>query len=892
MAFMKYAKAKVTQPYVTPSTWSNIRTASTHGSTIPNNIVDQASEILGEQFSPDRFLLTHATIVASVDTFEPTHVKVGTFNNSGFKVNRKYANFRVAPQCDPFINNNLDCWDREVLLKSYRTFVGGHNFVEHVQIEELSKGRIIDAVARDIGDSIYIDILVATDKKHTELVDSILSGEMDSMSMGCFLPETQVTMGDGTRVSIQDVQVGDYVLTHKGNVKPVKNKQILRGEWNTITLSARGLASDVVSTGNHPYFVYRPQLICACGCGESLASSKDPVRRMNTRFKIGHKARILNPNGTYSLEELRNRQEQLEEINSWKLEEVRADELQVGDYVCFPRVKEDETTNYDVSNSQARLLGYFLAEGSFLKYKGEVVETEFTFSLEEKETFVKEVVSLLKEVYPNAKEPRVYDREDRTTCSVRIYGRDIAEWFKSHGGEYSHKKKLSVEVMNWNLESQKHLIGTWINGDGQLHSIHKTTSAVTTSYDLICQMQALFTRCGFFADMSCRVDTKYSTIQKVVNGGFVRDQETGKRPSFTLTVGKMQTKNLIGFCDKISPSKRNLHLQIQEDYVISPITEVQTGTYEGTVYDLEVEDDHSYVVEGLSVHNCTVDFTQCTKCGHVAVDETEMCKCIKFEKGNIFYDENGQKHRVAELCGHKDVEGGGVTFIEASWVKTPAFIGAKARNILNPSESVSKKAEQILSKPPPEWTDDLLDKVAGGDTKVANEKTSFDFGGGGDESETETPKADSSNFDGLVDDIEKAVTNKVKKKIKKEINKEEEAEKKNPQPSPESSSIGTDDNVHKQAFLEDYKQSVRSLVASSTCSADLINSVAELNNLVGLSIPISIYRIALTLGSISNYSNSTHYIKCGSKMNKEELSQIEGRILVRLGTILSMRNSF
>ena len=45
MAFMKYAKAKVTQPYVTPSTWSNIRTASTHGSTIPNNIVDQASEI-------------------------------------------------------------------------------------------------------------------------------------------------------------------------------------------------------------------------------------------------------------------------------------------------------------------------------------------------------------------------------------------------------------------------------------------------------------------------------------------------------------------------------------------------------------------------------------------------------------------------------------------------------------------------------------------------------------------------------------------------------------------------------------------------------------------------------------------------------------------------------
>ena len=79
------------------------------------------------------------------------------------------------------MNNNGDSWDRDVLMKSYRTFVGSHNFQEHVQIEDLSKGRIIDAVARDVGESIYVDIPVATDRKHTQLVEDIQSGRLGTL---------------------------------------------------------------------------------------------------------------------------------------------------------------------------------------------------------------------------------------------------------------------------------------------------------------------------------------------------------------------------------------------------------------------------------------------------------------------------------------------------------------------------------------------------------------------------------------------------------------------------------------------------------------------------------------------------------------------------------------
>ena len=196
MPFMKYAIARVVQPNVTKTEWRNVRTASKKQSAngdLSDNLIQRASEFFGSDFNPNKYLLTHATIIASVDTFTPPGIKTGSVSEDGFNVNRKYSNFRIKTGCDQYINNNMDAWDRPVLLKAYRTFVGGHNFVEHVQVEELSKGRIIDAAARDIGDSIYVDILIATDRKHTDLVKAIESGKMGTLSMGCTVDGTICT---------------------------------------------------------------------------------------------------------------------------------------------------------------------------------------------------------------------------------------------------------------------------------------------------------------------------------------------------------------------------------------------------------------------------------------------------------------------------------------------------------------------------------------------------------------------------------------------------------------------------------------------------------------------------------------------------------------------------
>jgi hypothetical protein len=135
MAFLKKARAAVVQPNWGAQNWQNfissskgrVRTASSSP-----DLVSQASDILQDNFSPENYLLTHATIVASVDTEEVPNIRLGTSKELGRRVNRRWANYRVKPGTDIYINNNHDCWDRPVLLNSYRTFVGAHNFLEHV----------------------------------------------------------------------------------------------------------------------------------------------------------------------------------------------------------------------------------------------------------------------------------------------------------------------------------------------------------------------------------------------------------------------------------------------------------------------------------------------------------------------------------------------------------------------------------------------------------------------------------------------------------------------------------------------------------------------------------------------------------------------------------------
>ena len=138
-----------------------------------NGVRTAANEIDWQKFNKDDYLLTQCTIVCSVATEDDGHT--------------------IVPACNNLVNANGNAWTNDILLSTFRTFIGAQNYLEHCQIPALSKGTILDAVLRPvehIGENgekakiYYCDILVATSREHADLVEKIESGKLSTLSMG------------------------------------------------------------------------------------------------------------------------------------------------------------------------------------------------------------------------------------------------------------------------------------------------------------------------------------------------------------------------------------------------------------------------------------------------------------------------------------------------------------------------------------------------------------------------------------------------------------------------------------------------------------------------------------------------------------------------------------
>jgi hypothetical protein len=569
----------------------------------------------------------------------------------------------------PNDNGDYFNWEEELLrlrpdqIRVYATWIGKPNLLNHDAAKIV--GKIEDTWP--IKNEKSIDMLVATERKGNRwLVNGVEKGDITDLSMGCFKPGTQISLADGSRIPIEEVCPGDMVITHKGRAREVKNLQIREYSGEVKVIHATGMVSDVAATPNHGFFVYRPSTVCACGCGELINKNvkRNFTSKMKSFFKVGHHQNILNSNSVYSKEETDERRQKILQLKQLQLEKVRADELQRGDFLCFPRMKFNSGYgNYTVG--KARLIGYFLAEGSYTKCCGERVAVEFNFSLNEKDTFVKEVVDLLKQEFPNGNKPWIQVRGKRHTCMVHLHGRDVAKWFFDHCGEYCYGKCMPKKVFHWPVELQKHLIGAWLNGDGMVHKIHHNVSGTTVSYKLATQLHLLMSRCGLHTRVECRVRNRAFEMKEVVNGDPILCEDGSlSRPSFTLTVGRANSKDLVSYFNKVQDEdlRERPSYRMNNEMVMFPIMDIRSEQYNGKVYNMEVEEDHSYVADGVTVENCSVEYSYCSECNHMATNELEWCEHLSPSKLNLKGKMNPRTGRFV----YEDNRG--VTGMEVSWI--------------------------------------------------------------------------------------------------------------------------------------------------------------------------------------------------------------------------------
>ncbi len=384
---------------------------------------------------------------------------------------------------------------------------------------------------------------------------------------GCFTKGTTIHTNPDFK-PIEEIKVGDRVLTHTGEYKKVYHTQVRPYTGELYKVSAHGNPNEIIEvTEEHPVLT---------------------VRRKYPR----------------------------ERNKKWKVEWIKAKDLKKLDYIVTPKnkvVNSQEFIEMEIADKRKgktpkmtvripstkdffRLAGYYLAEGSI----SNGYYLNFSFGSHEKE-YIKDVKTLLKRVFGVKK---TYDPEHKINhgISVVVSSVKLARIFESLFGKGSSNKKIPYWMILETPEKQKELILGLFRGDGNYYN--KNTKANgwlkeifrinTTSQKLARQTKDILLRLDIAAFLNSRDRSK-----------------DNRKTMYTIGItGEYMKKfgDLVGIKirEKIYGKKRATMFYIDKDYMYSPIKNINKKYVKNLdVYNFSVEDNESYIANNVAVHNCS-----------------------------------------------------------------------------------------------------------------------------------------------------------------------------------------------------------------------------------------------------------------------------------------------
>lgn len=382
----------------------------------------------------------------------------------------------------------------------------------------------------------------------------------------CFKSGTPINVLESIK-KIENVKVGDVVLTHLGNNKLVTELFARNYTGNYYTFTSR-LKGKISSTEEHPHYIFSKQ---------------------NNKIE-------------------------------WKLSK----DIQIGD--CFlEKIPEEVKSNYsfnwsydtlyktvheniDASPDLMRLIGYWLAEGSLTKgLKGKsgyssnkyfYYRVEFAFHKKEIE-YIQDVENLMNKFF--GVKGLVRKIHNSNAVSLTFKSRKAYEFFIQHFGKLAQNKKLPENMVNWNNELTSELVKGFWCGDGSYNERNSSFIIDSTSYILIEQIRRILLKYNIISSYSYTPKEKRQNVS-TINGKFISAKNGIHSIRQYGINGELFSFNILKSQIKSKTNKR--FARIQDGYVYYPISKIQIEEYDGIVYNIEVEDDHSYHAFGVATHNC------------------------------------------------------------------------------------------------------------------------------------------------------------------------------------------------------------------------------------------------------------------------------------------------
>lgn len=192
-----------------------------------------------------------------------------------------------------------------------------------------------------------------------------------------------------------------------------------------------------------------------------------------------------------------------------------------------------------------------------------------------------------------------YVVEERTAYKLQFSNKELAT-FMSCFGEGAPNKKLPGFVFNLPVRLLRRLLDGYFDSDGYL-SKQDVTIVYSVSRELIY---------GVAQCVAKVYHTPYSIYKRINSGTAIIEGRTiHQRDSYVLSFKK--------------EPKRVCEAFYEDGYIWFPIREITVLNEKKDVFDITVEDDHSFTANGCIVHNCTQFSTAGLRTGGVEGSGTE-----------------------------------------------------------------------------------------------------------------------------------------------------------------------------------------------------------------------------------------------------------------------------
>lgn len=323
--------------------------------------------------------------------------------------------------------------------------------------------------------------------------------------------------------------------------------------------------------------------------GETVFSHTGTKSKVTNTFKYNYSGEVLKITayGSYPIELTPNhklfadirpytrllRRYKQDIINKPNLKFIKAEDLLEGSVLTFPVIKNETLS---IGKEKAFIYGAYLAEGC--PNNGGIV---FSLNSKENDDYLREsIIKYMKNIYNLDAHISNHTRNRQT---VNFYSAELKKEFINLFNKGAKNKQIPKELLSLTREDKISLLKAYFLGDGHLSQKSRTLTFTTISENLAKSTWFMLTTLGFIAP----------------------SLEHKKRGEWTIRVNGKSADELSKLFElklrAISHQNRD-KMWADNSYVYFPIKKIEHIKLNTEVFDLEVENEHSYVTH-FAGHN-------------------------------------------------------------------------------------------------------------------------------------------------------------------------------------------------------------------------------------------------------------------------------------------------